>query len=107
MDDAFLEQYQDCDGYVVLTDTSHIGAVIAYYDEEKPIYRGNGASAANPFKNYAPIADFDAKDNAVVLLFLNVGELPSEEYTEYYDVEALGTINECGNLTDAFLLKRK
>lgn len=104
LDVEFISRYDEVDCYIVLTKSGHISSVLAYYEPELPIYINDTISAANPYTNQAPINEFEESTNDTILMFLDIGEVPPEEYTLRYRYEYIGQRDECGNLTDVYLL---
>lgn len=104
IDDEMLAAYDNVDCYIVLTKSGHISSVLAYYEHELPIYIADKITDSNPFENQKEICEFKASENNLLLMFLDVGEMPDETYAFTYQWEYIGKYNECGNYTDVYLL---
>jgi hypothetical protein len=100
-----IEEYGGVDAYVVMG-SGHIAWTLGYYVTEKNIYYGEEITQGNPFPNMMRIGDFDSDTVDSAVLLLDVGESPSDEYYDLYDIEYLGQW-KCENDTDAFFLSKK
>lgn len=98
-----VSQYE-VDAYIA-TENSHVARTLGYYVTDVPIYCGK-LTAANPDLNLREKESFDKDMVQKAIILLKPGEIPSGEYSDWYDYEFLGQW-KCETDTDAFLLIRK
>lgn len=96
-----VEKYDDVDAYIIKSKAA-VCETLAYYVTDKPIYYDEAVTAANPYPNRKAEEDFDYADQVIVLM--DVGDTPPEEYYDMYDVEYLERW-KCDYETDAFLMR--
>ena len=77
---------QDCDTYLVTASRTHASTVLAYFEEEKPIYASTIESGeANPFPNIFPLPEpFCPAGKEKLILITDKGKDPSEGVPEGY-----------------------
>lgn len=106
LDDIFLEQYEECDSYVVMTASGHFAAILAYYESEKPIYINKEKYSSNPYKNQNEIGFFEPEKYECIMLLIDAGEEIPKEYEKRYDCEYISKLEEKGSFADVYLLRR-
>ncbi|MGM9936089.1 MAG: hypothetical protein ACI38A_01985, partial [Candidatus Ornithomonoglobus sp.] len=93
----FVQQYSDCDAYLMKTTgnaTEHLSNVIAFYEEEKPIYCDTYklyTIEAYPFDNIKYFADCDINEFRKAVLLVDEGAEVPGELAEIYNCQYCGT----------------
>lgn len=103
LDEAWLSQIPPADAFVVLNESDHIATVLAYYEQERPIYARNIMSGeASPFRNLGKLEEYDGSSWETTIFFANPGESVPEQFTAGKTVEYLGRVDEMGKRMDAY-----
>lgn len=109
LDSTFTERYAYCDSYVYWVKSSHLRSILAYYENQKPIYVRKRTGAANPFDNLVFIDEFDSNENKQILVFVDVGSEVPEELSGLYQCEYIEEV--CGwegeGTADVYLLTER
>lgn len=104
LDQGFTGTYSFCDSYMVLTSSSHIPDILAYYETEKPIYRKQPVTSANPFENVIHINEFDSANNLQMIVFVDVDSKPPDGLEKLYQYDYIQRLDAYGDKADAYLL---
>jgi hypothetical protein len=107
LDAEFTAEHKDTDCYVMLADTTVTGGVLAYYAGDKPVYWRQSYGGWCPFTNVNPASEYDPDKYDNVILLLNQGEKPTEEWTDVYECEYVGEVNENTHVSTVYSLKKK
>lgn len=109
-----LSQFDNADGYIILDNDEdikieHFKGVLAYYEEEKPIYSYVGTNASVPFDNIMGMEEFDsAKNNEIILLKKWSSTIPEDLLKKYkYSYAGHVATDSPGNTVDIYRLVAK
>ena len=103
LDQAWLSLAPQAEAFVVLNETSHISTVLAYYEQDRPIYaRSIMSGEATPFRNLGKLEEYDGASWETTIFFVNPGESVPKQFTADKTVEYLGRVDEMGNRMDAY-----
>ena len=106
LDDIFLEQYEECDGYVVMTASDHFSWILSYYDSEKSIYINKEKYSSNPYKNQYEIKFFEPEKYECVMLLIDSGQEIPEKYKKIYNCEYISKLEEKGSFADVYIMRQ-
>lgn len=111
-DTAFYERNNDCDAYIVYIDRNgispgHTETVLAFYEQEKPIYQVIENYGYYPFENFRFLGDFDYDTYDTITLLLAEGKEIPEELLARYNAEYKETATSLWIMADVYTLTRK
>lgn len=111
-DTAFYERNNDCEAYIVYIDRDDISpgqteTVLAFYEQEKPIYQVIENYGYYPFENFRFLGDFSYDTYDTITLLLAEGKEIPEELLARYDAEYKETATSLWIMADVYKLTHK
>lgn len=111
-DTAFYERNNNCNAYIVYIDRSDISpgqteTVLAFYEQDKPIYQVIENYGYYPFENFRYIEDFKSDNYETVTLLIAEGKEIPKELLDKYNAEYKETATSLWIMADVYTLTRK
>lgn len=104
---AAVEQASQAEAYVVVAKNHfHISQVVAFYQDEDPIYTPETLGDASPYGNIYLLPEFSPEDYSCFAMVTSPGSEPDPSLCEDFQATKLGTYSAVYDTFDLWLMER-